>query len=936
MPSLNGPIRYGQWRRWTDAYQGWRDGRAGIPARHNRPGPVTTPHREALIRLAQDAFAREHLVYRELVAEPHRAIVSHRLRLAEARSAADWARQAFDREPVEPTPADLRLRRIGEHAHPESVIVRRRKAEHRKVRARSQAAVIQAQAVVGQIAADLARSEQEAKQLHEAAIIRVRRIHEYIHRRLAIYRRALVRAHPDGAWVNLVLSVEAPEIPGWVLPDAYLPEKDSLRTAVPPAPEQIIETKPEMPTRQITLSHRLTRFGSAPPAGDADTGLHILTSPKAAAWHFTVEKAAGEMLELQNRGFDHGPFVAGESVRRATLQAGDYFDFDDRRYTVLDASTLEDSPLPDCVLVADDLMAKSKSKPRLSQMSFVQREDSVLAILGPSGAGKSSLCLALLGELPVQSGRLFFSNMSMRTHARQIRDLLGYVPQDTEKVMHLTLTVEGTLRFGYGLRSPDRKSRDDRIEQVLRDTGLEQQRGQLLITLSGGQRRRVSIALELLTNPSLLMLDEPTSGLDASMDRQIMEILRRHAEQEHRTVIVVTHATEHLSKAHQILAVVNGGAPIYSGPPRYIRKSLKFGSYADLMNELITNPRYYADRYRSSVPAREAARRADEIEQELAAAPARPARRSNPQRSFRAIVRQFMVLTARQATLVATRALKEDDRTWWHWAKNGVIVSLPLLISAASAALAALVGGSPGLSAVPSTVGPTALALLTTLSMLSGQALTYSDIVSEFDIIKRESRAGVGALPVLASKWLIYGVMAVAQAAVITLVFCSFPDRAPQRSVEFGPRIDLFIGLAALSVSAMSLGLLISTLASKLEHAVALITATSIAQIALNGVTSNLSKTSPTSILAALLPDRWGLAACASSTDLRGINQGHPTQLAADALWAHTSTQWSYDLAALGVLGLIFFSIATWRLHHKLQPAALARSTWIRRQIRKG
>jgi ABC-type multidrug transport system ATPase subunit len=88
------------------------------------------------------------------------------------------------------------------------------------------------------------------------------------------------------------------------------------------------------------------------------------------------------------------------------------------------------------------------------------------------------------------------------------------------------------------------------------------------------------------------------------MDRQIMEILRKHAEQEHRTVIVVTHATEHLSKAHQILAVVDGGTPAYSGPSSYIWKSLKFGSYANLMNELITNPRRYSDKYRTSVPAR--------------------------------------------------------------------------------------------------------------------------------------------------------------------------------------------------------------------------------------------------------------------------------------------------------------------------------------------
>jgi hypothetical protein len=109
-------------------------------------------------------------------------------------------------------------------------------------------------------------------------------------------------------------------------------------------------------------------------------------------------------------------------------------------------------------------------------------------------------------------------------------------------------------------------------------------------------------------------------------------------------------------------------------------------------------------------------------------------------------------------------------------------------------------------------------------------------------------------------------------------------------------------------------------MAAKLEHAVALVTLISIVQIALNGITSDLSKTSPTTVLAALLPDRWGLAAAASSIDLRGINAHHPTQVGADALWQHTSGQWVQDLTALGVLSAVFFVLAVWRLRRRLQP----------------
>jgi ABC-type multidrug transport system ATPase subunit len=921
-----------------DAFQGWRDGRAGIPAKHSETapiGPATTPHREALIRQAQDAFGYEHLAYRRLVAEPHRRIMAERARLDAARSALSWARSAYDMESGNLTPEDTRRRRLGEEHHPEAVIVERRRRDHHKVRARAQAAVTRAQTDVMAIEASVAEAAQEAEQHHKAAVIRVERIHEYVHRRLAVYRRALIRAHPDGAWANAALSVSAPEIPGWALPDAYLP--DSVPPPVPPPVDEPAPAPDEPPAlRVIELVHEVTRFGSDEQVDpDGKIGYVTLDAPVAAPWHFTVVKK-DDLLQLQTRGYGHGPYIDGEVYSAADLTAGDFFDFADHRYTMMDESHLEDALLTECDLVAADLLAKSESKVRLSHMSFVQREKTLLAVLGPSGAGKSSLFKALLGELPLESGRLFFHKMSMATHAKQIRELIGFVPQDTD--LHKSLTVMATLRYGFGLRSPaNRKVRNRRIFDVLKTLELEKQNNQLLSTLSGGQLRRVSIALELLTDPPLLLLDEPTSGLDASMDRQIMTFLRKHAEGGHHspaqnkndrassghTVIVVTHATEYLSRAHQILAVVENGAPAYSGPPRQIRRHFGFTSYADLLDMLFRQADKWARKYQAGQMPGEAGREADKLEREAAAqaAPAR-VRRQGTGRTPREALQKLWVLLRRQCVLLGTRALTKNspDRGWPHWLRNGLVVSMPLSVAAISAALAAVVASSPGLGAQWSGAGPTALSLLTTLCVLSGQALTYSDVVNELEIIRREFRAGISALSVLASKWLVYAVIAIGQAGLITAVFCAFPHRAPQRSVFSGPETGLFISLAVLSVAAMTLGLLLSTLAGKLEHAVAMVTATSIAQIALNGVTSHLAKLSPTSALAAILPDRWGLAAAASSIDLRGINQGHPTQVSADALWRHSSGQWSQDLAALGLLSALFFGLAAWRLHTRLRP----------------
>jgi len=628
MPAVVKPIRYGQWKRWADAFHGWRDGRAGIPARLPKivkVGPATTGHREALIRQAQDAFGYEHLAYRRQVAEPHRRIMAERARLEAATAALGWAKEAFAAESGALIGPEARRRRLGEEAHPEAVIIQRRQRDHQKLLARAYSGVTRAQAEVTAIEADLDRAVEEARQLHQAAALRVVRIHEYIHRRLACYRRALVRAHPDGAWANTVLSVRAPEIPGWALPDAYLPEgapaptvPDEDADATQADPPEPVESRVEI----ILLLHGVTRFGSeahgrpgeSQQAAAGGDGYVLLGTPLAAPWHFTVIKAAGQ-LQLKTRGFPHGPYIGGEPVGTAMLEPGDFFDFADHRYTMLDADRLEDATLGACDLIAVDLFAKSESKVRLSNMSFVQRKNTLLAVLGPSGAGKSSLFYALLGELRLESGRLFFRDMPMGTHSRQIRERLGFVPQDI--ALHTSLTVHASLRYACGLRSPRKKEYSEFIDTALRKVGLDRQRHQILSTLSGGQLRRVSIALEMLTDPPLLMLDEPTSGLDASMDRLIMSVLREHAEQGH-TVIVVTHSTEHLPLANQILVVVENGAPAYSGPPRQIRRHFRFKTYADLMDMLLTQPDKCAEQYLGGRMATEARREADALEERLA------------------------------------------------------------------------------------------------------------------------------------------------------------------------------------------------------------------------------------------------------------------------------------------------------------------------------
>ncbi|UAB97402.1 ATP-binding cassette domain-containing protein [Dactylosporangium vinaceum] len=862
-----------------------------------------------LIRRAQEAFDHEYLMLlrrrreaTELAQRAREAELGCRDRLA--RADREVAAQS-----VPLTSEQLNARRPGEERHGETLVRLRRRREQRRLRA---VALTGAQAAQRELVAARERlaAAIEAEERHlDAARVRVRRIHEHTHRRLATYRRRLVRSHPQSEWVNSVLGVLDPSVPGWALPILLNGETvPGQMPARPLPPDDPIEEEQPSPTL-IPLQASSITFGSATPPSDVR-----VTGYGVAARHFTLTREP-EGVRLRDHGHGHGPYVDGRPVRSVLLRPGEHFDFVDRRYRITDdGAAVAVTALGRCRLVVHDL----SSPGRLAHMSFVQREGTLVAIIGPSGAGKSSLFKALLGEIDVarSAGSLYFRGLDLRQYAEQIRTMLGYVPQDD--AMYHTLTVRGLLRYADRLRSAvaaHHGDRDRRIERICAGLDLTGHLDRLVSTLSGGQRKRVSIAMEMLSEPDLLMLDEPTSGLDAHRDREVMRSLRDYAAGG-RTVIVITHAPEHLHLADLVLVLARDGLPIYYGPPRSERRALGVGSYADLM-QLLAGPAAepLAAAYQQGQAVGEASREAADA---AAALPdtARAIRRPWP---GLAAARQLPVLIHRQFVLIRSQGLTRNrgEATRRDRLRAVLVAAAPLVIAAVGAWLAALVTGADGLG-VPTgdkEPGLTAISLLTTLSMLNGQALTYSNLVTEYEIIRREHRTGLSVPALLTAKFLVFAAIAMLQAALVTVVFLQFrPGPAHQLAATGG--VELFAGLAALTMASMTLGLLISAVARRSEQAVALTTVAAIAQITLNGITSDMSGNRLLSSLAVVLPDRWGLAAVAASSDLRSI-----ARLTAphDELWRHTSGQWLFDLAVLGLLTVACFAAAVTVLRRRLR-----------------
>src|SRR5207248_9650620 len=187
---------------------------------------------------------------------------------------------------------------------------------------------------------------------------------------------------------------------------------------------------------------------------------------------------------------------------------------------------------------------------------------------------------------PAQKGLVLYNGQDYYRHLAAFSTQLGYVPQDD--IIHRELTVERALYYTARMRLTEDFTQAQikkRIDEVLEDVDMKHRRGLLINKLSGGQRKRVSIALELLAKPSIFFLDEPTSGLDPGLDRKMMFLLRKLADKGH-TIVLVTHATNNINTCDYVCFLAQGGRLVYYGPPNEARRFFQKTDFAEIYGAL--------------------------------------------------------------------------------------------------------------------------------------------------------------------------------------------------------------------------------------------------------------------------------------------------------------------------------------------------------------
>ncbi|WP_424921686.1 FHA domain-containing protein [Streptomyces sp. wa1] len=547
----------------------------------------------------------------------------------------------------------------------------------------------------------------------------------------------------------------------------------------------------------------------------------------------------------------------------------------------------------------------------LKDVSFGVPEKSLIAVIGPSGSGKSTLLKALTGYRPANQGDVLYDNRNLYKQFAELRQRIGLVPQDD--ILHKELTVTRALRYAAKLRFPadtTEAERTARIHEVLAELKLDIHRDKKITSLSGGQRKRVSVALELLTKPSLIFLDEPTSGLDPGMDRDVMQLLRGLAD-DGRTVLVVTHSVAELAICDKLLVMAPGGSVAYFGPPEEALNFFGYTSWADVFSAFENYREYdWAGRWRGSQHYQMYAADIDAVAAQPVHMPSHQQIRPPKPSGWLA---QLWTLMRRYVSVIAS------DKGFLL-----LMVLLPAVLGVVSVVIPAEFGlAEPDPPSRFNGKAGTIMLILAVGMCFAAAANSVRELIKERVIYERERATGLSRSAYLLSKVIVLGVITAFQGVIICGIGFS-TRKLPEEGLFMPPAVEICLSIIVLGFTSMMFGLMISALVKTAEKTMPLLVMFAIVQVVFTGVLFQVYGSPGLEQFAWLMPSRWAVAAAGTTLDLAHLmppwDPKNPTDL--DPLWEHSAGQWGINITVMLVMSAVLF-VAVSRMLRRHEPEVM-------------
>ncbi|KUI45178.1 ABC transporter ATP-binding protein [Mycobacterium sp. IS-1590] len=705
-----------------------------------------------------------------------------------------------------------------------------------------------------------------------------------------------------------------PRYPSTSQPAAYTSPQQPVRQPISsPALESATMMGPTAAPRSsdgnlATSMLKILRPGSKPAdnvpgavkIGRATDNDIVVPDVLASRHHATLVPTAAGTEIVDNRSIN-GTFVNGARVESALLRDGDTvtignIDLVFSGGTLVRRTESEAATRTGGLEVHGVTWTIENNKTLLDNISIAARPGTLTAVIGPSGAGKSTFARLVAGYTHPTTGTVTFEGHNVHAEYASLRSRIGMVPQDD--VVHGQLTVRQALMYAAELRLPPDTTKADReqvVMQVLEELEMTKHLETRVDKLSGGQRKRASVALELLTGPSLLILDEPTSGLDPALDRQVMTMLRQLADAG-RVVLVVTHSLTYLDVCDQVLLLAPGGKTAFYGPPGQIGPSMGTTNWADIFSSVASDPEAANSRFLSQHGPPPPAPPTEE-----------PSDLGSP--TSTSVRRQFSTIARRQVRLVVS------DRGYFAF-----LMLLPFIMGVLSLSVPGDVGFGVPVPAIQGGPAPNEpgqiLVMLNVGAIFMGTALTIRALIGERAIFRREQAVGLSTTAYLLAKVFVFTLFAIVQSAIVTAIAIigkGWGPGAVDSGALIGNRsIELFVDIAVTTVAAAMVGLALSALARSNEQIMPLLVVAIMSQLVFSGGMIPVTDRIVLDQMSWFTPARWGFAASASTIDLIRLVPGPLTPN--DRHWEHSAGTWLFDMAMLGLICIGYTAFVRWRI----------------------
>jgi ABC-type multidrug transport system ATPase subunit/pSer/pThr/pTyr-binding forkhead associated (FHA) protein len=557
-----------------------------------------------------------------------------------------------------------------------------------------------------------------------------------------------------------------------------------------------------------------------------------LDSPIVSRLHARLSRQ-GDVVTVEDLDSANGTYLNGRRVARSEVAPGDLL--------VVGPFQLVLQPAPATDAAGDRtprvVVRDTRDRARLEARGVTVRADghailenislsispgSFVAVIGPSGSGKSTLLSVLSGIRKATEGVVLLNGGDLHAGFEALKSRLGYVPQDD--IVHRELTVEESLDYTARLRLPRDTSaaeREKRVGSVIATLELTERRDLPIRRLSGGQRKRVSIATELLTEPSLIFLDEPTSGLDPGLEEALM-LLLRELSYKGKTIVLVTHTLDHIDLCDAVALVMDGRLAFF-GPAAAAKAHFEIDHMVNLYTRLKEKPgeAWSADFAPPGIagPVPAAATDAPEIHRPRGAGP----------------LRQLAILTSRYL-----RTVTRDTR-------NAALLIAQAPLIAGLIGLSLLYGRSDIAYTKPKN---TILFLLAMTAVWFGCSNAARELVKERAIYLRERMVDLRLVPYVLSKVMVLGAFALIQCVLLLFILDLWFGVPGSMGLLLG-------GMMLASLVGILLGLALSALVGSADRAMTLLPILLIPQVLFTIPAVQMDMKGPAGMVARAMPTWW-------------------------------------------------------------------------------